>query len=241
MDDGKKNSLKRNRSFDDGESSEIPKILRSTIHSFDWKNLCFICGKTKSQGIKHLIKVSISSDVQKNVFKEANTKQDQAVIKRLSIPYDLSKLDAGYHASCYKNYCRKKKSQVNQSVNNKDDDDNLVNSINCDNALRNSVIDDCTLLSEIPNNNSEQIQQIDNIERTVPSEIHADQDDTPSYRILHSESAKLTFDYYKNIIKSGEIISFTDICDTYKFFLKSSTTVRSSFIKCKLQEVAEQE
>ncbi|CAG9839207.1 unnamed protein product [Diabrotica balteata] len=98
-------SKKRKTASEQVDTFENKKIFRSKVASFDWENLCFICGSKKRNGIKKLTEASSNSGVKQRLFNAATIRQDALLLDKLSLPHDLSEIGARYHAyPCYQNY-----------------------------------------------------------------------------------------------------------------------------------------
>ena len=101
-------------SKDPCEESEVqtPRLTRQTLSTlkFDWKQYCFICGKTCSSKNKSEwanVVSSIDSEGDTKVFKAAQARRDDAMLVRLGeVPNgDLVATEARYHRSkCYTSY-----------------------------------------------------------------------------------------------------------------------------------------
>ena len=94
-----------------------PKLLRSSIGSYDFKSQCFLCGRSSTEDTKHpernTIHVVTLLDFHRNLLEKCRRRDDnwsEEVFNRLNCCNDLVADEGRYHKTCLQRFMADKKS-----------------------------------------------------------------------------------------------------------------------------------
>ena len=94
-----------------------PKLLRSSIGSYDFKSQCFLCGRSSTKDTKHpernTIHVVTLLDFHRNLLEKCRRRDDnwsEEVFNRLNCCNDLVADEGRYHKTCLQRFMADKKS-----------------------------------------------------------------------------------------------------------------------------------